>query len=167
MQFKRSLTRLLPDYIVIDLIDLINRNGPTKRKSIENSLHSNHMNLTEEGLPLRPVRQRVHAAGQPQQARAGGARRPDHRLRLLPGHLQLPLDHGGPQEGGAQRRTEGVWLRPLRRPVRRQGLPHQAHGELVAEAVRSLELGNVWEFVQLIFGPHWFINQLYKNKDNA
>ena len=30
---------------------------------------------------------------------------------------------------------------------------------------RILELGNVWIFVQLIFGPHWPMNQLNKNPD--
>ena len=34
---------------------------------------------------------------------------------------------------------------------------------LFTEAVRSLKLGNVWIFVQLIFGPGWSKNQLYKS----
>ena len=46
MQFKRSLTLLLPDYIGIDLINLINQNGPNNRKSIENLLY--HTNLNKE-----------------------------------------------------------------------------------------------------------------------
>ena len=40
---KESFTLLLPDYIVIDLI---NRHGPKNRKSIKNLLYSNHMNLS-------------------------------------------------------------------------------------------------------------------------
>ena len=42
---KESFTLLLPDYI--NLIDLINQNGPNNRKSIENLLYSNHTNLSE------------------------------------------------------------------------------------------------------------------------
>ena len=32
------------------------------------------------------------------------------------------------------------------------------------EVSRIIELGNVWFFVQLIFGPHWPMNQLKKPK---
>ena len=33
------------------------------------------------------------------------------------------------------------------------------------EVGRSLTLGNVWDFVQLILGPRWSKNQLYKNRN--
>ena len=36
--------------IVIDLIDLVNRNAQNNRKSIETSLYSNHTNLSLQGL---------------------------------------------------------------------------------------------------------------------
>ena len=56
MQFKRSLTLLLPDYIGIDLINLINQNSPNNRKSIKNLLYSNHTNLTDHHVrPRRGV----------------------------------------------------------------------------------------------------------------
>ena len=34
---------------------------------------------------------------------------------------------------------------------------------LLPELIGSLKLGNVWVFVQLIFGPRWPMNQLNKN----
>ena len=36
-----------------------------------------------------------------------------------------------------------------------------------AEVSAILELGNVWVFEQLIFGPHWPMNQLNKNPNIA
>ena len=38
---------------------------------------------------------------------------------------------------------------------------------LLSEVSGILELGNVWVFVQLIFGPHWPMNQLNKNPNIA
>ena len=38
---------------------------------------------------------------------------------------------------------------------------------LTSEVSGILELGNVWVFVQLIFGPHWPMNQLNKNPNIA
>ena len=38
---------------------------------------------------------------------------------------------------------------------------------LSAEVSGILEFGNVWVFVQLIFGPHWPMNQLNKNPNIA
>ena len=35
------------------------------------------------------------------------------------------------------------------------------------ELMRSLKLGNVWVFVQLIFSLCWSMNQLYKNSNIA
>ena len=35
------------------------------------------------------------------------------------------------------------------------------------EVTGSLKLGNVWVFVQLIFGPPWPMNQLNKNPNIA
>ena len=36
-----------------------------------------------------------------------------------------------------------------------------------SELIGSLKLDNVWVFVQLIFGPHWPMSQLYKNTNIA
>ena len=38
---------------------------------------------------------------------------------------------------------------------------------LLTEVSGILELGNVWVFVQLLFGPHWPMNQLNKNPNIA
>ena len=40
------------------------------------------------------------------------------------------------------------------------------HG-LLTEVSGMLELSNVWVFVQLLFGPHWPMNQLNKNQNIA
>ena len=37
----------------------------------------------------------------------------------------------------------------------------------VAELIGSLKFGNTWVFVQLISGPSWPMNQLYKNSNIA
>ena len=50
---KASFTLLLPDCVVIDLIDLVNQNGPNNRKSIENLLYSNHTNLSGVVLSIK------------------------------------------------------------------------------------------------------------------
>ena len=41
--------------------------------------------------------------------------------------------------------------------------PSSSYPPSLPELMGSLELGNVWVFVQLIFGPHWPMNQLNKN----
>ena len=42
----------------------------------------------------------------------------------------------------------------------------RARAGVITRGVRNPELGNVWVFVQLIFGPHWPLNQLNKNPNS-
>ena len=44
---------------------------------------------------------------------------------------------------------------------------HVRSRECLAEVVKSLKLGNVWVFVQLIFGPRCPMNQLNRNPNIA
>ena len=39
----------------------------------------------------------------------------------------------------------------------------RAKSEFQADLIGSLKLDNIWGFVQLIFGPHWPMNQLNEN----
>ena len=74
----------------------------------------------------------------------------------------------------AQRRDDDVVVFDQRmaifaaRPVGvRPGEPTRRTRRPLPELIGSLKLGNVWVFVELIFGPRWPMHQLNKNQNIA